>query len=95
MSKAEYRLRQESTLSHGRDRLSEGWFPLLYGLNFLLGQYRTMLNQFAVVDPAAAVHAIIHKLLEGDIQINTQLDGVYHRDLLQAVIAVAAAWVDI
>ena len=69
--------------------------PLLYGLNFLLGQYRTTLNQFAIVNPAAAVHAIIRKLLEGNIQINTQLDGVYHRDLLQAVVAVAAAGVNV
>ena len=68
--------------------------PLLYGLDLLLGQYRTTLDQFAVVDPAAAVHAIIRKLLEGDVQINTQLDGVYHRDLLQAVVAVAAAGVN-
>jgi hypothetical protein len=69
--------------------------PLLYGLNFFLGQYRAALNQLAVMNPAAAVHAIVRKLLEGNIQINTQLDGIYHRDLLQAVIAVAAAGVNV
>ena len=45
--------------------------PLLYGLNFLFGQYCAVLNQLAIVNLAAAVHIIIRKMFEGNIQINT------------------------